>query len=170
MKLTKYHREAFVRSVMDDVPKVDYETQAHKLILEDSIAQLPEKLQKMARDKTTSQYLNMDHHWLREFGSLYVFSLRQEGFKLSATAQVEFDKINELQKAQNEARRHLRNKVDGVIRSCTTDVQVRKALPEFSKYLPEAESPVDRTVPVIANLVADLMSMGWPKDAEAKTA
>jgi hypothetical protein len=167
MKLTKYHREAFVLAVMEDVPKVDYESQAHALILEDSIQQLPEKLQKIARDKTLRQYLNMNHFWLREFCSLYVFNIHEERLKLSAKAQAEFDKLEELQKAQNEARRDLRDKLNGVIRSCTTDVQVRKALPEFSKYLPEAESPVDRTVPVIANLVADLMSMGWPKDKEA---
>lgn len=166
MKLTKYHRQAFVRSVMDDVPKVDYETQAHALILEDSIMQLPEKLQKAAKDKVLSQYLNMDHHWLREFGSLYVFNLRQDGFKLSPHAQVKFDELNELQKAQNLARMKLKTKLEGVINSCSTDTQVRKALPEFAKYLPEAESPVDRTVPVIANLVSDLMSMGWPKDKE----
>lgn len=167
MKLTKYHRSAFVRAVMDDVPTVDYQTEVHALILEDSIKQLPEKLQKIARDKELSQYLARTHCWLREFDNLYVFAQYNGDFKRSPECDAKFEELNALQMAQNQARAELRNKLDGVIRSCTTDVQVRKALPEFSKYLPEAESPVDRTVPVIANLVADLMSMGWPKDKEA---
>lgn len=168
MKLTKYHRQAFVRSVMDDVPKEDYEAKVHALVIEDSILQLPEKLQKIARDKTLSQYVNREHYWMREFSNTYVFCISRGDFKLTAEAQAKFDELNTLQMAQNEARQQLRRKLESAINSCTTDTQVRKALPEFAKYLPEAESPVDRTVPVIANLVSDLMSMGWPKDQELK--
>ena len=164
MKLTKYHRQAFVRAVMNDVPKEDYESKAHAIAIEDSILQLPEKLQAAARDKDLSRYISRANFWSREFSSVLTFAIYAGDFKLSAKAQVEFDKLSELAKTQSSARYALKQKLESAIGARTTDMQVRKALPEFSKYLPAAESPVDRTVPVIANLVADLTKMGWPKD------
>ena len=50
--------------------------------------------------------------------------------------------------------------------------QALEILPEFAKYLPqERDGKVIRSMPVIANLVADLMQAGWPKDkAKAQAA
>ena len=59
---------------------------------------------------------------------------------------------------------NLRKQLTAVIASCTTLKQAKKALPEFVKYLPEEPgSAIDRTLPVVGNLVADLSKAGWPK-------
>ena len=41
-------------------------------------------------------------------------------------------------------------------------------LPEFEKYLPADEQKALRSVPVVANLVADFTKAGWPKDKAAR--
>lgn len=59
---------------------------------------------------------------------------------------------------------NLRKQLTAVIAACTTLKQAKEALPEFIKYLPEEPgNPVDRTLPVVGNLVADLSKAGWPK-------
>lgn len=50
--------------------------------------------------------------------------------------------------------------------SVTTREALVKLLPEFEKYLPAADAPQDRTVPALANLVADFVAAGWPKGKE----
>lgn len=58
---------------------------------------------------------------------------------------------------------NLRKQLTAVIASCTTLKQAKEALPEFIKYLPkEPGSAIDRTLPVVGNLVADLVKAGWP--------
>ena len=37
------------------------------------------------------------------------------------------------------------------------------ALPEFEKYLPADEPAAVRSLPVVANVVADFVKAGWPK-------
>ena len=59
---------------------------------------------------------------------------------------------------------NLRKQLTAVIDSCNTLKQAKAALPEFVKYLPgEPGNAIDRTLPVVGNLVADLMKLGWPK-------
>ena len=44
MKLTNIIRDAFVRSVMNDVPTVDYSEQIREVVTKEAVAQLPEKV------------------------------------------------------------------------------------------------------------------------------
>lgn len=45
MRLTKYDREAFVLAAMDDVPQINYDEQAKKLVLDHLKEVLPVDLQ-----------------------------------------------------------------------------------------------------------------------------
>lgn len=40
---------------------------------------------------------------------------------------------------------------------------LRAAMPEFAKYLPEADKAPDRSLPVVANVVSEFTKAGWPK-------
>lgn len=52
------------------------------------------------------------------------------------------------------------------ISACTTRKQAAEVLPEFEKYLPEDEPKALRTLPALANVAADFVKAGWPKNAK----
>jgi hypothetical protein len=168
MKLTKIDREAFVRAVMQDVPKVDYMEQARKLVLDDSIEQLPPQLRQFALDKNTSAFIRTDtyYSWHGFNQSFTVFAGRGGAFSLTKKSQTAYDKLVEQYKAQKEQREALKERIQAVIAGCTTLKMAKERLPEFDKYLPqEREGSKTPNLPAIANIVADLTKLGWPKTA-----
>ena len=170
MKLTKYDRDAFVASAMKDVPTIDYDEKARKLWIETIKASLPVDL------------LNAITKYPGWFGSNYVslpgtlqnfntvFSgdsvnsdkWRKDFPELMSQISEMADKLKE----QNASHCKLRDQLRGAISLCNTLKQAEETLPEFKKYLPEDRDGDKkcRQMPVIANLVADLMNAGWPKD------
>ena len=170
MKLTNYDRDAFVASAMEDVPSVDYSELARKLWIGTIKASLPVDLL-----NTISKYPDwFDSNYVCLPGSLQNFSTPYRGSNIdSGKWQKDFPelmvRISELAnklKAQNATHQSLRDQLRGAISLCNTLKQAEEALPEFKKYLPEDRDGDKkcRQMPVIANLVADLMNAGWPKD------
>lgn len=172
MKLTKAHREAFVRAVMQDVPQIDYATQAHKLVKDANLASLPPQLRPIALDKELSIYLKRESYWFGHdlgISSVSIFSMGHSYFKLKDKDDKALDKIKAAAEKQIEQRKALEERVSGVINSCTTLKIAKERLPEFVKYLPE-EQEKTQNLPAIANIVADLTKLGWPKDKQPATA
>ena len=169
MKLTNYDRDAFVASAMEDVPSIDYNAQAQKLWVETIKAALPvDLLNAMVKypDWFGDNYVSLP-------GVLQNFCTKFCANNNSRTWQKEFPDLNvqieELAaklKLQNDSHQSLREQLRGAISRCNTLKQAEEALPEFKKYLPEDRDGDKkcRQMPVIANLVADLMNAGWPKD------
>ncbi|MGG2044858.1 Nmad5 family putative nucleotide modification protein [Burkholderia gladioli] len=171
MRLSTHHREAFVRAVMDDVPQVDFDEQARVLVQKWATARLPAKLRALQRE--FSDYFQHESVWLP--GSLNnVMCVTNTGSSDTAKRIKEdpdlHPLLNELSRAktaQADARKVLRAKITSTIGMCSTLKQAHERLPEFAKYLPSLDAPVDRTVPMVANLVADLTAAGWPKGKKA---
>jgi hypothetical protein len=67
-----------------------------------------------------------------------------------------------------------RDTLSAKLQAAANSVATRKALvellPEFEKYLPADEGAACKTLPAVANLLADFSKAGWPKSATAKTA
>lgn len=166
MRLTKSDKDAFVLAVVQDIPKIDYQEQVRTLVYEDSIAQLPAKVQAIARDKTLSHYLETGAYWRTSFGSIRVFEARGTSFALSKETQAKIDKLNELHIEQEERLSQARAKLRGAIEPCTTLKIALERLPEFETYLPKQQEK-SIYLPSIANLCADLSKLGWPKDKAA---
>lgn len=166
MRLTKSDKDAFVLAVVQDIPKIDYQEQVRTLIYEDSIAQLPAKVQVIARDKALSHYLVTGSYWRTSFGSIRVFGASGGNFMPSKEVQAKVDKLNELHNEQEKRLDEARAKLRGAIEPCTTLKVALERLPEFETYLPKQQ---EKTVylPSIANLCADLSKLGWPKDKAA---
>jgi hypothetical protein len=169
MKLTKLHRQAFVTAVMQDVPQIDYETQAHKLAKECSIEYLPPQLRSFALDKELSRFLCTESTWFRHhttgISNTMVFTDRHHSFRLKDEDQAKMDAILDAAERQIKDRNALKEKITGVIEGCTTLKSAKERLPEFEKYLPK-EAEKTANLPAISNLVADLAKMGWPKDQQ----
>lgn len=173
MRLTQYDRDAFVTSAMDDVPMVDYDEQAKKLVLDHLRKVLPSDLQ----DAITKYPEWFDARTINLPGSLQNFATRlcNQGYSDNFLAKwpecvAQLKELAAAKKEQNAKRSALSQQLRVAITACNTLKQALEALPEFKKYLPEDRDGDKkcRQMPVIANLVADLTNLGWPKDAPLK--
>ena len=167
MKLTIADREAFVRAAMDDVPKENYDVPAHKLVLDHLRATVPVDLQ-----NTIAKYPDFfDAHrvsmpaYIGDFNTRLIPAYREVRHIVTGEIYTEIIALSRKAEAQTTKRTDLVQKLRGAINGCTTLKQALEILPEFAKYLPqERDGKAIRSMPVIANLVADLMQAGWPKD------
>lgn len=169
MKLTSSHRIAFVAAVLNDIPQIDYQQEAKKLVdayfaarcHEDVVAfekKYPGRIRQfyVAGPNHTSCHSafvdcaqhNLDSSHPDLYAQLSV---------ISADAEVQYTNI-----------KAVREKLTASIKACSTVKHARERLPEFEKYLPfEAEPTKD--LPAVANLVADLAKLGWPKSDRAES-
>lgn len=189
MKLTKKHREDFVDAVMADVPKENYATQIEDVIRKLWRAILKrEKLENVDAERLNKEAVHVcysihdttkeavveipkgERRW--DYTSRFICSLRLHGLteeeakELPASAEVA-ELVGKVVVQYNQ-RAALRQKITAVIASCTTLKQAKEALPEFEKYLPAEPGKMDRSLPVVGNLVAELTKAGWPKKKGTK--
>ena len=170
MRLTETHRSAFVRAAIQDVPSdfKNLEAEAHKLVVQDSIDQLPKQLVFATADKNLSIYLHRTNHWFRNspFSSVYVFSQERGDYTMSDKVSKKAMELSEKARATRQMISDLESKLESVAKSCTTRKQLAELLPEFEKYLPADTPAASRSVPAIANLVTDFTKAGWPKEKQ----
>jgi hypothetical protein len=173
MKLTNYHRQAFVSAVMLDLPSIDYAEQFKKLIEDDMLVVAPPKIAALLKDKALRCYLLTGessygppgHRYSSMVGTVTVF----KHYEPSAGAVTGATALQKLAKAQMASREAIEAQIAAVIQSCTTLKAAHDRLPEFAKYLPE-EAVKGTMLPAIANLASELAKMGWPKSANASVA
>lgn len=164
MRLTNMDRDAFITAVMDDVPKIDYQTQAEKIAREGLDKSLPEDL--LAVVKKYPQHF--DTSTVRLPSPLNNIAVRgpynYSSLEKLPKVEAELDKLAAKYQLQKEARRDLRTKIHGAIYGCTTLKAAQERLPEFVKYLPkDRDGTLTPNLPAVVNLVADLTKAGWPK-------
>lgn len=185
MKLTKAHKAEFVRAVLADVPTKDYTTQAEDLARKLCQA----KYKELGIDHVSNSRLAHAgiyiHVWRDDATDTMVASRPSDAMRgyymcstlasisgrgLTETEIAEISDCPEMMAIRQgyadefNMLNNLRKQLTAVIAACSTLKQAKEALPEFIKYLPEEPgNPVDRTLPVVGNLVADLSKAGWPK-------
>ena len=168
MKLTNSIRDAFVRAAMNDVPSVDYVEQYRKVMIDDGVAQLPPAVRKLWDNKATRDYVNLVH--VGRYGEFSVCVPGLSDHKVSTAAAEMGAALKAQSEAQDATRKSLRSKLEQAANSVSTRKALVDMLPEFEKYLPADEAAANRSVPVIANLVADFSKAGWPKGKKRATA
>lgn len=172
MKLTKYIREAFVHSAMEDVPNINYIEMIRKEVVRASIAALPAPVRAAWLDEKTSQYVKTTfRHFAGQGISVPGADGNRWGNAPAMPALLAADKklIDDLvakHEAQDKQRAHLKNTLSAAASSATTRKALATLLPEFEKYLPADEPAACRTLPAVANIVADFSKAGWPKTAK----
>jgi Nucleotide modification associated domain 5 len=172
MRLNKFDKEAFVSSAMNDVPSIDFDAQAQKVVLDHLKTIVPVDVQNIIAKYP--QWVESNTVWMP--GTLSNFSTRLNagyGYRDVSEMPELRTKLGELagkKKVQSDARTVLENKLTATINQFSTLKSALKALPEFAKYLPaDRDGVVDRSMPVVANLVTDLMAAGWPKEKNGDT-
>jgi hypothetical protein len=169
MKLTNSIRSAFVRAAMDDVPQIDYDETIRKAVTEAALRALPPAVRKVYDDEKLRPYLECtfircgdvsvsvvgrDSRWKEPESQLP---------KLSKQDQTALDKLAAQQKEQEATREALQKKLTAAAYAVSTRKGLVELLPEFEKYLPADEAAANRSLPVVANIVADFTKAGWPK-------
>lgn len=171
MKLTKYIRQAFIEAAMNDVPYVDYGSQAQALAEKTLLEIMPASVTNLLSDKNAEPWINREYMYMpRNFSNFAGYTTRNNNDIISKLRPKVWGQINELHKLdeqQTEKLRQLRIKLQGCAESVTTRKALAELLPEFEKYLPEDQKEAIKTLPAVANIVADFAAAGWPKNKKA---
>ncbi len=169
MKLTNSIKRAFVRSVMSDVPKVDYDEEAKpiamkhaKRLMNKEIWEVIEKFPNHFDAHRTGMPDGLNSVFIRLPKNHYYI------LKSDVKAWAELSKVAEKSIAQDEKIQALENKIRAVVGGCATLKKLREALPEFVKYMPTEQEPLSKNLPALANVVADFKAAGFkfPKSTE----
>lgn len=155
MKLTKYDKEAIVNAIMQDVPKPKHnvlrdEIQA-KLVAAMSLE--VRKVYKLKPKALVASRLS-SYECLLDFGVDFI------------VGDADYKEVFKPYKAQQEERDNARRKLSYAVNSCSTLKQLKERMPEFITYFPTEEEPT-KNLPALANMVADLSKLGWPKKGGA---
>lgn len=160
MRLNSFHRTVFINAVMDDVPSVDYVTQAQKILQDFQVRHMPKEVQAVYKNPELRGWLEVHRYY--SIGNSYLSHYGTA--KLDEATRAKIQELDDLNAAQRRSRANLRTKLEGVLASVTTREALVKALPEFEKYAPTETDPLSRSVPALANVVSDFVKAGWPKD------
>ena len=151
MKLTKYEKEAIIRAIMQDVPTKP-----------DNILKAEIQAAFVAGMSTPVLKLYKTHPKALKTESLSSWDspLAYRADFIVGDAKV--DEVVKPFKAQKKEWDEAYNKLHAAIHGCNTLAQLKKLLPEFISYFPSETEPT-KNLPAVANMVADLSKLGWPK-------
>lgn len=155
MKLSKLTKEAIVRAIWNEVPEIDHK--ARKVAIQAALVELftPEvkALYKTQPGALKAVYCD-------RLG--YSGSYEDRHVTVADLTEEQIGSVLEPYTEEDRARVEARNKLTTLVMGCSTRNQLVKLLPECEKYLP-AEAATDRSLPVVANVIADMTKLGWPK-------
>ena len=155
MKLTKYQKQGIARAIIQDLPPVDYKKRREELqaaivkLMSAPVAKLYKVYPNALRRTYVDNYVLGESH-----NDNWIVSGDVTDKQVEALAKKYRDETD----ARYAAKRQLERAIDG----CNTLKQLRTTLPEFEKYYPTEEQPT-KNLPALANVVADLSRLGWPK-------
>ena len=159
MNLNKYTKAAIVRSIMADVPAPD-KTKRHAAVQEAIVKAMSPECRKLYK-KTPGALIRHYVGGTTYDGSTYETHEVIKGDVPTSTIDAILKPYIDEDEAYYKARVQLKAAVEG----CRTLGALKKAFPEFEKYLPTEAQPT-KNLPALANVVADLSKLGWPKDAK----
>ena len=157
MKIDKYVRQSIVKAIMADVPAPD-RSKRH--------ADLQAALVKLMSPPARKVYSATPKALATYHTGESTYNGTDWNTRTVVIGDVTGDKLNALLKpyeAEDEAHRIAAQRLRSAVDSCTTRKQLMDRLPEFEKYYPAADVPMSKNLPALANVVADLAKLGWPK-------
>lgn len=156
MKLTKMTKEAIVRAIWNEVPEIDHK--ARKEAIQKALVALFTPEVKAVYDLCPDA-LKIAWHNTIQYGTSY-----QERYVIVANLTDEQQEaVLEPFVEEDRQRQQARGRLGALVMGCSTRNQLVKLLPECEKYLP-AKASTDRSLPVVANVIADMTKLGWPKE------
>ena len=161
MRLDKYTKSSIIRAIMNDVPMPDKEKRRAELQAAIVKAMSPEA--RKLYNKTPSA-LRTYH-----FGEIiYTGNWSSRDLVIGDVNSETLTALAKPYEDEDEARRSAKDKIAGIVGGCNTLGQLKKLLPEFVSYFPTETAPA-KNLPAVANVVADLTKLGWPKSNTSTT-
>lgn len=159
MNLTKIHKQAIVRAIMQDTPQPDRKKWAEEIKAAVVKAMSPE-VRKLYKTKPSA---------LRHASVLYTNEFRTWGddFPVGDVTKEQIKEITAPYEKQIAERREMEHKLTAAFEGIRTVKQAESTFPEFKKYYPTEAQPT-KNLPALANVVADLSKLGWPKQGATK--
>jgi len=160
MNLTKIHKQAIVRAIMQDTPQHDRKKWAEDIKVALVKAMSPE-VRKLYKTKPSA---------LRHRSVPYTNEFRNYGDELPVgdLTREQIDQIIAPYDKLVAERRQMESKLEHAFEGIRTLKQAESTFPEFKKYYPTEAQPT-KNLPALANVVADLTKLGWPKETKEKS-
>ena len=159
MRLDKYAKLAIVRAIMADVPKPD--VKAYRKSIQAEVVKLMSpavrKVYKECPKALTAEYVS-DLYDGVDWQSRYII-----------LGNVTKDQLNNVCKPLDDAiraRAKVEHDLKNIVESTSTLKRLKELLPEFVKYFPTEAEP-SKNLPAVANLVTDMVKLGWPDKKKA---
>lgn len=154
MRLDKYAKSAIIRAIMADVPKPD--VVAYRKSIQAEVVKLMtpavRKVYKECPKALVEEYVS-DLYDGVNWESRYIILGNVTKTQLAAACKP----LTEAIAARNKVECALK----GVVESTSTLNRLKELLPEFVKYFPTEAEP-SKNLPAVANLVTDMVKLGWP--------
>ena len=149
MKLTNYQKQSIVRAIIADIPEPN-EGELTSKIEAAIVAAMSPDVQKVhaAHPKALKE------EYLADLGVGYGRSYIVGDANTDIALKPFYD--------AHKARLSARDALDSAVCSCSTLKQLQTMFPEFIKYMPTEAQPT-KNLPALANVVSDLVKLGWPK-------
>lgn len=156
MKLNMYQKSGIIKAIMADVPQPD--RVKRRAAIQAEVAKLMSPAVRKIYNTTPSALRTQ-----------YVGDMCYDGMSWQSRDVIAGDvkesdikAICESYKAEDDARYKAEESLVGAVNACSTLKQLKERLPEFEKYYPTEAQPT-KNLPALANVVADLSKLGWPK-------
>lgn len=150
MKLTKFHKQAIVNAIKADLPRINYAERKEKAqaLLVKGMSKAAQALYKSTPKALAATYVGSE------------YGLTEYGNRDMVVGDADWETILKPFKDDMEARRSALARLETAIEGCNTRKAFVDAFPEFSKYAPPEEGKTSN-LPAIANVVGDLVKLGW---------
>jgi hypothetical protein len=155
MRITKWDKEAIVKAIMHDVPKPDKKKRKDELQAAIVKAMSPEARKLYNRTPSALRTYHLGD-------IIYDGNWSSRDVIVGDVTNSMVDEMTKKYIDEDNAVVTARRSLKGAIEACTTLKQLNDRLPEFKKYFPTEEKPT-ANLPALANVVADLTKLGWPK-------
>ena len=160
MKLTKFQKEAIVRAILQDVPKPDMakRREAAQAAIVKLMSPACRKVYRETPDALATHHVGSTLNDYSSWASCRII--------VGNVTEKQIDEVLAPFKAEDDQRDAARRNLKSAIMACTTLAALEKTFPEFKKYYPTETQPT-KNLPALANVVADLSKLGWPKKVAA---
>jgi len=160
MNLDKYTKQSIVTAIMNDLPAIDKgkRTEAIKAAI---VKAMSPEVRKMYKTKPNA---------LRTKCVAYTNEFRTWGDEMPV-GDVTDEQIKEIvapYKKEEDERADMKRKLTHAFEGIRTLKAALKMFPEFKKYMPTEAEPT-KNLPALANVMADLSKLGWPKGTNKLT-
>ena len=161
MNLDKYVKQSIVKAIMAELPRVDSEALR---------TEIQDKLVAAMSPECQALYTKAPNALATRYVTRVVDGYYSVNFVSGDLTEEAFAKIVKPYEEMYAHRADIETKLHAAIAPIRTRKQFINRFPEFSQHVP-AEEGTCATLPAIANIVADLVKLGWePKVTKGETA